>query len=252
MRVTKDGDSIGVLRRREESCLYDVCDVLPRKAVHHVDVDAFDARATKQLYRILDHRFRLDAIDALLHVGIQHLNTETGAGEAGIRKRLDQPRRNPARVKLDGNVCERREVEARTYRSEQLIDLLRRENVRGPAAKMYPGDTGAGRDIRCHEGDLRLQRLNIRLDRICERWNGRVAATVPAELLAEGNVKVERNGRVGGQARTRGAGGGGIDVTGEPVGRRIARVPRQLFGGEFGQVVPNVFLAASAIGEVTH
>ena len=201
--------------------------VLLGQAVDEVHVDGLEAVFAGGLHRGLRHLEGLDAVHGLLDVGVEVLDAEGHAVEAQIVQVLDLVGVAGARVNLDRELAALGEREALRERLHHERELVVREEGRRAAAEVELLELGGARDGLLHEVGFAADHLDVLGAAGVVARDDLVAAAVEADVVAEGNVHVERE--VGGLLRVSAAGEGlavvfGTEARVESVGGRIRRV----------------------------
>ena len=138
-------------------------------------------------------------VDRLLHVAVETLHAEAGAGNAGLAERLGNGAGEAARVDLDRNLGGLGNLEVTPDRLHQAQELVACEDGRRAAAEMNVGEPEASAETRAHQRHFQAKRARIGDDRfVAERDTG-VAAAIPAHAAAEGDVDIERADGIGGE-----------------------------------------------------
>ena len=163
------------------------------EAVHHVDVDAFNARAAQAGDGRIDGIARLDAVDTLLNVCVEHLDAKARTAEAVAGEGADDIGRKAARIGFGCNFCIAGKRKAAAERGEQPINLRRCQNVGRAAAKVQVADTGVSGEQGCDLRDFSFEGVDIAVDRVGLCRNAGVASAIPAKLLAVGDVHIQRD-----------------------------------------------------------
>jgi len=169
--------------------------------------------------KVRDERGRLDAVDELLRLVVEVLDPEREPREAARTQRVEMRARRDARIRLDRSVHVGRRRQPREEPVDELGELVRREKRRRAAPEMDlahapPGQRRHARQVRV---ELAQHEMHIRLRPAVIPGNHRVAAAERAERLAERQMHVERERRVG-------RGDRGVERRDPLVGRRL-RVP---------------------------
>lgn len=202
VRVMVDGDAVGIgfddLRQRP----VDRHHRLLRQPVDEVDADGAEARLARGADRRQRLFLRLDAVDRLLHVGVEILHAEADAVEPLPAQGVDALGRDAARIDFDRVlallVVGQPEPAADVL--HQVVHLRIRQVGRGAAAEVQLLDVvEAGEELALHL-DLALQVAEIDGGLVTVLRDDLVAAAVVADGVAERNVDVQRQ-RMAGAAR---------------------------------------------------
>src|SRR6185312_16812275 len=140
------------------------------------------------------------AVDGLLDPGVEILHADAGAGDPSGAKAVVPIRRHIIGIDLDA------ELEI-VVDDEGIPNLLRdKQQIAGcehrgrSAPKMQLGDTASAVEARADSRDLDGDGLEVSGDGAIAQHLLGVAATEPAKPVAKGDMQVERNGRLCGEA----------------------------------------------------
>ncbi len=194
VRVAVDRKAVGPRGERGVQRAREAFQGLPGQAVDQIHVHRFQAvfaAGAQDGERVFG---RLLAVHRLLHLRIEILDAEAGAGDAQSRKLADVLGGDVARVEFDGDVAVfgLAEMEPLAQRLQQPGDLRGAKEVRRAAAEMQLHHL----PVRIEQGgdavDLRVQHLQIMRATTLVAGDDAVAAAVEAGALAERHVHVER------------------------------------------------------------
>jgi hypothetical protein len=209
---------------------------LTRQAVHEVDVDGLEPLGAAPADEVARHLERLDAVDLLLHGGVEVLHAHRNPVEARADDRLHVIARRDARIDLDADLGVVGDAEPSAQVRHQFLDLRGREVRRRAAAPRdldgvslaRAGEVGDAVDLVRQVGEV-LFRLVLALR------DDDAAAAVDAERLAERDVHVDRQRPLRRGALRERLHVVGLDEVVAPRGRgRVARVAgaRNVVAGE--------------------
>jgi len=136
---------------------------------------------------------RLHAVDRLLHLRVEVLETEAQPVDAGLGQRVELLGGRLARVDLDTDLAIRGEAEGAAEDRHQLAQVVRRQEGRRAAP---PVDlhhlAAAGLEQRGGHLDLARQHGKITTSPGAVARDGHVAAAEEAAHVAEGDMDIER------------------------------------------------------------
>jgi len=199
------------------------------QAVDQVDADRAETGVARGLHDGHRFRFRLDAVDGFLHVGVEILHAQADAVEALRAQRKHAFARHRARVDLDRifAVFIGGELEMLAQMQHQLIHLLFAQVSGRAAAEMQLFDlVHAGKQLALH-GDFLLQVAEVGSRLAAVFRDDFVAGAVVTQGVAERHVHVQRQRTAAAAHAQRGQRFEKIavaEVGSETVGRRIGRV----------------------------
>ncbi len=225
--VAEQGDPVGRQREHLADGLPDAVLRLPRQAVDQVDVDLAYTRRPQARDDVVGLFEGLFAIDCFLHPVIEILHADAGACDACVCKSVNLVARHPARIDLNAEFGFVMDSELGADARRQFADVLWCQDGRRAAAPVdgphhcigcnMPGD---GRHLGLENRQIARHRL------IAFRVLG-VAPAEPAQSVAVGNVKVQRQ-RIAGVNRPQPFPiGFAVDPLMKVRRRRIAGVARQ-------------------------
>ena len=202
---------------------------LLRQPVDEVHVDGFEPVRAGRVDRGLRLFEGLDAVDRLLHVGIEVLNAAGHAVETEFAELLHFFGGAGARVDFDREFAARGEREALRERFHHVRELVVREERGSAAAEVQLCELLRARDVFFHEVGFAADRLDVFGAPAVVARHDLVAAAVVADVVAEGNVNVE--GQIDGILFVGAPREGAFVVFNakgriEPVGRGVGRVAR--------------------------
>src|SRR5260370_32657414 len=140
---------------------------------------------------------RLDAVDRLLDVGMEILNTHAEAIETQLAESFKMRAGGYARVDLDANLAVEIEVEMFLCKGEEILDLLGCQVGWSAAAPMELDYGAILGDAAADAFHFLFQDVKIRRGDTFVFLDDDVAGAKKTEAFAEGNVHVKRNGRAG-------------------------------------------------------
>ncbi len=244
MGIAEQRHALGPIARRQFERFGQIGFTLSGQAVHQVEIERGHARIAQHLHRAVDHAQRLHPTDRLLQFRGEGLYAERGIAGADRADHLAPPIGQRPRIELDRN---ERIVEAEMLcqRIEQAQEIVGCQRIGAAAAK---GDAANPRPLRhtCgDEGDFPVQRIEIARQPLAAVGGGGIAAAIPADFLAEGDMDVERDiARHSGQRSlviVR------ADIAGELGGGRKAGVTRNGRCEQIGIIGPHTMLNASQL-----
>ena len=172
---------------------------LQRQAVDQVDADGRETQFARRAHQRGHGLDRLHAMHGLLHGGVEVLHAEGQPVEAQ-RLQMRQPRRvDRARVDLDRQLGPGQQAEAPAQRRHHRSEFFVGQEGGRAAAQMQLRHRRMPAQRRGHEVHLDLQCGQIGQGALVVAGDDLVAGAVVAELLAEGDVDVDRQ-RLGGAA----------------------------------------------------
>src|SRR5260370_33407984 len=140
---------------------------------------------------------RLDAVDRLLDVGMEILNTHAEAIETQLAESFKMRAGGYARVDLDANLAVEIEVEMFLCKGEEILDLLGCQVGWGAAAPVELDYGAILGDAAADAFHFLFQDVKIRRGDTFVFLDDDVAGAKKTEALAEGDVHVERDGCTG-------------------------------------------------------
>ena len=191
--VVEQGDALG---RQFDDALHSLAerlDRLVRQSVHQVDVHtrhSVFARLRNGRGRLIE---RLVAIDGFLDLRVEVLDAHRHAVESELGRGGNVLGRRHPRVDLDADLGVGKDPESRGRMAVKIAHLLGRQVGRRAAAPMELNGRPRRIDVVGEAVDLGLQPVEVRVRDFLVLVDDDVAAAEPAELLAEGNVEVERH-----------------------------------------------------------
>jgi len=194
MRIAIDRQPIRAHRDHRVECLGETGVGLFGQAINQIDV----YRAHAAVAAGLDHRQRvldaLDAVDRLLHIGIEILHPEAGAVEADACQCMDVGRADRARVDFNRKIALGRgaEMELAAQGFHQLADQLGSEEVRRTTAKVQLDDIAVAVKQRRNQGDLTLQPMQVGGTTTVVMGDDAVAAAVKTGADAKRHMHIQR------------------------------------------------------------
>ena len=141
----------------------------------------------------------MGSIDGRLHRGVEILHTDRHAIDASVGEGVRLQIAQVARVDFDGELGGDIDFELVAQRGSQSADVLWIQNVGRSAAPMDMGDVSAFGQLCSDVGDLDPQRFEVGLNRLLAPRRLCTATAIPAKVLAEGNMQIERKADVLGQ-----------------------------------------------------
>ena len=202
MRIAEQCDPVGAERGGPTQGVFQHRDILPRQAVHQVEVQRLDSGGAKQVHGDGDQPFILHTADPLLDGRVEGLHPKARLLDAGAGKGARPLMIETARIDFDRNQRILHVEGAAQMPSERNERLgwhgIRTATAEGDAAHVRPA-AQAGR----HDVDLPPQRLQIGVEPSRPVGRAGVAAAIPAYLPAKGEMDVERNLRTHGHAGER-------------------------------------------------
>ena len=166
-------------------------DGLIGQAVDKIDVDGFEAKFAQLLDHALRLRAWLDAVDGQLHLGIKILHADGGTIEPGFPKGQQMVRRDAARVDFHTGFEVGGQWESLANGAAQFTNLRRLHECRCAAAPVQLHNFPFRIQHSAHLSQLLAEISQIRPALLLLLGDDRRAAAIPAEALAERDVKVE-------------------------------------------------------------
>ena len=120
--------------------------------------------------QIAGHLIGLDAMDGLLHFGVEILDAHAQAIEAEAAQAFEVLLAGDARVDFDADLGVGSEGEALRRVAEQVFHLRGREVGRRAAAPVELHDRARARDKAADVLDFALERRQVRRRRRCDPW----------------------------------------------------------------------------------
>ena len=196
MGIAEEGDAIGSKLRGLLDGAQDALGGLIGQSVHQVEVEARypgPAKPGGNLGRLLEG---LDPVDGFLNLGIEILNAQARPVEARAGERFHMFEGDGPRIDLDRDLGRGADAEGALKQAHDSPEVASLEDRRRSAAPVNMRDTHAARQMLRHEFDLTLQEIHIGRNRAVGAGNRGVATAIEAKFRAEGNVPVERQGRL--------------------------------------------------------
>ena len=190
MRVAEERDALRLQFRRQFYGSRHVRARLQRQAIDEIKAKFVEPRIAQCVDGVVDLLERLHAPDRLLNVRIQILNAERHAADARGGIGAGKLCCDVTRIKFDGVPGARQNVEPEVDMVDEAQELRCREHVGRAAAPMHFIDS-ARTQRRGDKIDLHHRRSDKVTAVAAARQEG-VAAAIPTELPAIGDVKVER------------------------------------------------------------
>ena len=193
MRIAKQSDAVG----REQNGLRDGgvngMDALQGQAIKQIEIDGCDARFMQQADRARHGVEGLDAVHSLLHLRIEILHAQTGTVDApsGIGANLIGI--EMARVELQRTCGTCDEIKGLVQPRHDLVELTARQAVGRATAKVQMRDLWPPCQVAFDQPDFFQQVFEKQLDGPLAFDNMGVATAIPAQLVAEGHMHIERN-----------------------------------------------------------
>ena len=198
MRVAEHGHAVGRERQHLVHGALESLGGLMGQSVDQVHVDAGKAQVARRLDQIARHLEGLNAVDGLLHFGIEVLNAQAQAIEAQALQAFQMLLGGDARVDFDADFGIGSERKALGGVTEQVFHLRGREIGGRSAAPVKLRHAALTRNVFGDVLDFFLERCQIGRRDAVILGDDHVAGAEQAQALAEGQVHVERDGRLGG------------------------------------------------------
>ena len=190
MGVAEEGDAV---RAKSDDLINGVGEAfgrLVRQAIDQVDVNAVKAKLACGDEQIAGHFEWLDAVNRLLHFGMEILDAHAEAIEAQLAKRFEVRSRRDTGIDFDADFAVWRKVETLARKSEEVFDL-HRGKIRGRAAAPMELHNGAiFRNATADALRFTLEHIQIRRRDTFVFLNHHVAGAEQAKALAEGDMHV--------------------------------------------------------------
>ena len=134
----------------------------------------------------------MQPVDQCLNLRINILHTKAHPVDPGCRESLYHFRFQPPGVNFDRPLGIFRKAEAPVQDREQAPEIDREKLCRGAAAEMQMTDSPCWRCLGSDHLDLLLQGPGIGFGIFCAPVDLCRAATIPAKLVAEGYMQIDR------------------------------------------------------------
>ncbi len=177
---------------RERDHGLDAGDILVRQAVHQIEVDGRNAVAAKPAADPFDNLERLVTVDRRLDLGVEVLDADAGAVDAGRGQGGDIVLGRVARVDLDGELGAGGDIEGLTQGGDQGQPVGGTEHRRAAAAPVQVAGYEAAGQGRGRQPDLGFEGVEVKADRLVAIDDLGIAAAEPAHLIAKRDMEVER------------------------------------------------------------
>ena len=193
MGVTEQRQPIRLQAGRRIHRSPDAAQVLMRQAVHQIDIDRLDPGLSQPIDDPSRGRERLDAIDRFLHLGIDILQADAGAGDANGGEGSDLVLAEAARVDLDRELGIIGDRELVMQMLAEPADVVTFENGRAAAAEMEVTELATGTEGRCDKIDLGKQQVEKAGHRVVAIDDLGVATAEPAKRVAKRHMDIKRD-----------------------------------------------------------
>ena len=167
------------------------------KAIDQIDIDAVKAEFARGKEEVAGHFVGLNAVDGLLHLGLEILNAHAETVESELAKSFEVLAGSYAGVDFDADLAVGVKMEMVLCEGEEVFDLLGREVGRCAAAPMELNDRAIPGDAAADALHFLLQDVEIGRSDTFVFLDDYVAGAEEAKALAEGDMHVERDGRAG-------------------------------------------------------
>ena len=231
MGVAEHGHPVRPQRHRRLGRGRHIVGGLAGQAVHQVEIDRRDPGLAQPVVGGGDLVEGLDAVDTGLHIRIERLHPQAGAGHARLARGVDEGVGQHARIQLGRHLGAGPQRKTPGQMADERQEVFRRQGVGAAAAEMQVGGAGVRSDGVSPQIDLAHQGFEEGADPVVVMDDAGVAATVPAQPPTEGHMDIGRERLVGagrGQPRP------GLRLSGDRFKRdrrRIAGVARQVARG---------------------
>ena len=163
------------------------------QAIHQVEVDGAKAHLARRRQQLTDIIFSLNALNGLLHQGVEVLDAEGESIEALGFERVEVGLGGDPGVELDGELRPWLELKAGLEASDELVELGGAVKGGRAAPQVELGDLGAIAQGLGGELGLTEDGLEVALSEAPLRADDGVAGAIEAALGAEGQVQIEGN-----------------------------------------------------------
>ena len=195
MGIAEDRDAVGLQLRRLLRGLRDAVHRLGGEAVHEVEVHRGEARLAQELVGGLDEAEGLQPVDLHLHRRGEILHAEADAVEAHAGQHPGAFARQRAGIGFERHLAAGGEAEALVDGLDDLADVQVIEIGGRAAAEVEMGDLAlAAAEERGRAPDVLHQIFDVARRAVIAVGHRGVAAAIPAELAAEGDVDIDREG----------------------------------------------------------
>ena len=202
MGVVERRNPVGALRDDVLHGPAEAGDALQRQAVDQIHADRFEAFAPSGVHHLQRDRAGLDAVDRLLHLGIEILHSQAQAIETQFPQQGDGAVVGLARIDFDGIlaavVVEQAELLAGD--PHQLAHFGGADEGGRAAAPVQLRDGPRPVEQRALQRDFPVQVVEIRNGVAAVLGDDLVAGAVKADRVAERNVDIQRQRFAGGVA----------------------------------------------------
>ena len=192
MRVAEHGEPVGLHLQHGVERFVERRGRLVRQAVDEVEIDRAVAEFAHPIHRLLRHLARLDAMNGLLHLGIEILHAHRGAVEADLAQRHHVIAREPARIHLHAGFDVGRKREMLVDDFAEPADFVGPQKRGRAAAEVELHGFAALVQVRRHLGDFAAEVIDVVPALVVIERDDGGAAAEPAERFAERDVEIDR------------------------------------------------------------